>query len=185
MRWVPSKFEQIPKTSFFANLHLFRGSAAWAEYGYMANMAKATDGLAFGITRHCRIEGLPPMPPTPKTRESKVHVEYEEERLRNTRTAAGFVPKPCDTAARKTAETLPTERVKKLQFPASKPLAKRFRNTRTAAGFVPKPCDTAARKTAETLPTERTKKLESPAARFVPKPCETAGRKSAETLHSR
>ena len=25
-RWVPSKFEQIPKTSFFANLHLFRGS---------------------------------------------------------------------------------------------------------------------------------------------------------------
>ena len=28
-------------------------------------MAKATDGLAFGITRHCRIEGLPPMPPTP------------------------------------------------------------------------------------------------------------------------
>ena len=28
-------------------------------------MAKATDGLAFGITRHCRIEGLPPVPPTP------------------------------------------------------------------------------------------------------------------------
>ena len=29
-------------------------------------MAKATDGLAFGVTRHCRIEGLPPMPPTPE-----------------------------------------------------------------------------------------------------------------------
>ena len=28
-------------------------------------MAKATDGLAFGVTRHCRIEGLPPVPPTP------------------------------------------------------------------------------------------------------------------------
>ena len=27
---------------------------------------------------HRRIEGLPPMPPTPKTRESKVHVEYED-----------------------------------------------------------------------------------------------------------
>ena len=35
MRWVPSKFEQIPKTSFFANnLHLFRGSATWAEPPY-------------------------------------------------------------------------------------------------------------------------------------------------------
>ena len=29
-------------------------------------MAKATDGLAFGLTRHCRIEGLPPVPPTPR-----------------------------------------------------------------------------------------------------------------------
>ena len=33
-------------------------------------MAKATDGLAFGITRHCRIEGLPPMPPTPIAEET-------------------------------------------------------------------------------------------------------------------
>ena len=28
---------------------------------------EATDGWAFGVTRHCRIEGLPPMPPTPES----------------------------------------------------------------------------------------------------------------------
>ena len=61
------------------------------------------------------------------------------------------MPKPCDTAAGKTAETLPTERTKKLESPAAR--------------FVPKPCDTAGRKTAETLPTERIKKLEFPASK--------------------
>ena len=50
-------------------------------------MAKATDGLAFGVTRHCRIEGLPPMPPTPAIwrRRSKVKrcmFQYKQSRSR-------------------------------------------------------------------------------------------------------
>ena len=51
MRSVPPKFEQIPKTSLFVNLHLFPGR----RHGRNLPMAKATDGLAFGTTRHCRI----------------------------------------------------------------------------------------------------------------------------------
>ena len=50
-----------------------------------------------------------------------------EKRFRNSGTAAGlmpklYVPRPCDTAARKTAETSPTERTKKLESPASRAL---------------------------------------------------------------
>ena len=51
-----------------------------------------------------------------------------EKRFRNSGTAAGlmpklYVPRPCDTAARKTAETSPTERAKKLESPASRALS--------------------------------------------------------------
>ena len=51
-----------------------------------------------------------------------------EKRFRNSGTAAGlmpklYVPRPCDTAARKTAATSPTERTKKLESPASRALS--------------------------------------------------------------
>ena len=52
---------KFPKPHFFLTCTYFGGR----RHGRNLPMAKATDGLAFGITRHCRIEGLPPMPPTP------------------------------------------------------------------------------------------------------------------------
>ena len=98
-----------------------------------------------------------------------------EERFRNAQTAAGFPPKACETRARKSSETLPTERTKQLVFSSENPspasssptkchegrsaVEERFRNTQTAAGFPPKACETRGRKSSETLPTERTNKL--------------------------
>ena len=57
----PPNSSKFPKPHFLLTCTYFRGR----RHGRNLPMAKATDGLAFGITRHCRIEGLPPMPPTP------------------------------------------------------------------------------------------------------------------------
>ena len=72
----------------------------------------------------------------------------------------------CETAARKIAETLPLEPIKKKQKdgkpagnqakPKKKAFGERMRKSRTPAGFVPKPRKTVARKTLETSPTKRT-----------------------------
>ena len=56
MRSVPSEFEQIPKTHFLLTCTYLRGR----RHGRNLPMAKATDGLAFGITRHCRIVACRP-----------------------------------------------------------------------------------------------------------------------------
>ena len=58
----PPNSSKFPKPHFLLTCTYFRGR----RHGRNLPMAKATDGLAFGITRHCRIEGLPPMPPTPE-----------------------------------------------------------------------------------------------------------------------
>ena len=90
------------------------------------------------------------------------------ERLRKSRTAAGFVPKPCETAIQKLPKgrlRSPLEEREKRLLPARKPLRnerlgslqatrqteqkgarERLRKSRTAAGFVPKPCATAIQK---------------------------------------
>ena len=119
----------------------------------------------------------------PASHQAKPNQKVLGERLRKSRTAAGFVPKPCETATTKTAETLPTEPTKRkekelpsatLTFvqrktwrpashqakPNQKVLGERLRKSRTAAGFVPKPCETATAKSAETSPTEPTKRKE-------------------------
>ena len=57
----PQNSSKFPKPHFLLTCTYFGGR----RHGRNLPMAKATDGLAFGITRHCRIEGLPPMPPTP------------------------------------------------------------------------------------------------------------------------
>ena len=58
----PPNSSKFPKPHFLLTCTYFRGR----RHGRNLPMAKATDGLAFGTTRHCRIEGLPPMPPTPQ-----------------------------------------------------------------------------------------------------------------------
>ena len=58
---------KFPKPHFLLTCTYFGGR----RHGRNPPMAKATDGLAFGITRHCRIEGLPPMPPTPELKARK------------------------------------------------------------------------------------------------------------------
>ena len=60
----PQNSSKFPKPHFLLTCTYFGGR----RHGRNLPMAKATDGLAFGVTRHCRIEGLPPMPPTPKRR---------------------------------------------------------------------------------------------------------------------
>ena len=67
----PPNLSKFPKPHFLLTCTYFRGR----RHGRNLPMAKATDGLAFGTTRHCRIEGLPPMPPTPANwrRRSKSH----------------------------------------------------------------------------------------------------------------
>ena len=95
-------------------------------------------------------------------------------RFRKPQTAAGFVPKACETQARKTLETSPTEPTKRKEkrWPAgrkafagvvprtSRTLALGYRlpKPRTAAGFVPKACKTQARQILETSLTEPTKR---------------------------
>ena len=66
----PQNLSKFPKPHFLLTCTYFGGR----RHGRSLPMAKATDGLAFGVTRHCRIEGLPPMPPTPAIwrRRSKV-----------------------------------------------------------------------------------------------------------------
>ena len=49
----------------------------------------------------------------PASHQAKPNQKVLGERLRKSRTAAGFVPKPCETATTKTAETLPTEPTKR------------------------------------------------------------------------
>ena len=56
----PQNSSKFPKPHFLLTCTYFGGR----RHGRNLPMAKATDGLAFGVTRHCRIEGLPPMPPT-------------------------------------------------------------------------------------------------------------------------
>jgi len=103
-----------------------------------------------------------------------------EERLRTSRAAARFAPMHCETATKKTLETLPTERIRKKEPPGKtqpkkclgsafekaeqqqdslqairqKVLGERLRKSRTAARFAPLPCEAATTKTLETLPTE-------------------------------
>ena len=90
------------------------------------------------------------------------------DRLRNSRTVAGFVSKPCETATTNNAETLSTERVKSwssfqslwrtaTKWPTSKTITSHFRNSRTVAGFVSEPCETATTHNAEMLPPKRIK----------------------------
>ena len=57
----PQNLSKFPKPHFLLTCTYFGGR----RHGRNLPMAKATDGLAFGVTRHCRIEGLPPVPPTP------------------------------------------------------------------------------------------------------------------------
>ena len=57
----PPNSSKFPQPQFLLTCTYFGGR----RHGRSLPLAKATDGLAFGITRHCRIEGLPPMPPTP------------------------------------------------------------------------------------------------------------------------
>ena len=57
----PQNSSKFPKPNFLLTCTYFGGR----RHGRNLAMAKATDGLAFGIigiTRHCRIEGLPPLP---------------------------------------------------------------------------------------------------------------------------
>ena len=60
MRSVPPKFEQIPKTSLFVNLHLFPGR----RHRRNLPMAKATDGLGLRHNTALPDSGVPPLPPT-------------------------------------------------------------------------------------------------------------------------
>ena len=66
----PPNSSKFPQPQFLLTCTYFGGR----RHGRSLPLAKATDGLAFGVTRHCRIEGLPPMPPTPAIwrRRSKV-----------------------------------------------------------------------------------------------------------------
>ena len=57
----PQNSSKFPQLHFLLTCTYFGGR----RHGRSLPLAKATDALAFGITRHCRIEGLPPMPPTP------------------------------------------------------------------------------------------------------------------------
>ena len=70
-----------------------------------------------------------------------------ENRLRKPQTAAGFVPKACETQARKSAP--PLESIKNKSLALRLALENRLRKPETAAGFVPKACETQARKSAE------------------------------------
>ena len=53
----PQNLSKFPKPHFLLTCTYFGGR----RHGRNLPMAKATDGLAFGVTRHCRIEGLPPI----------------------------------------------------------------------------------------------------------------------------
>ena len=103
----------------------------------------------------------------PASNQAKPKKKVFGERMRKSRTPAGFVPKPCKTVARKTLETSPTKRTTEKQQnvenvtdgtakPKKKVFGERMRKSRTPAGFVPKPCKAVARKTLETSPTKRT-----------------------------
>ena len=112
-----------------------------------------------------------------------------ENRLRKPQTAAGFVPKACETQARKTAE-----RHQQVSSPPSglgKPLAKASNSSRIRA----KGLRNTSQKNCRTSPLESIKnnkslalrlalenRLRKPqtAAGFVPKACETQARKTAE-----
>ena len=96
----------------------------------------------------------------PASNQAKPKKKVFGERMRKSRTPAGFVPKPCKTVARKTLETSPTKRTTEKQQnvenvtdgtakPKKKVFGERMRKSRTPAGFVPKPCKTVARKTLE------------------------------------
>ena len=104
------------------------------------------------------------------------------DRLRNSRTAAGFVSKPTKNKRKKVAKGRLKQGTaqRKTWKPAShqakrkkKVFGARMRKGRTPAGLAPKPLPNCSRKNAETsllepIKTER---------KIVPKPCETAARK--------
>ena len=90
-----------------------------------------------------------------------------------------YMPKPCETAARKLPKRCFWNLLKTKKKPASyqaklkkKVFGTRMRKSRTPVGFVPKPLRNRSRKNAETSLLEPIKKKE-----IVPKPCETAARK--------
>ena len=111
----PPNSSKFPKPHFLLTCTYFRGR----RHGRHLPMAKATDGLAFGITRHCRIEGLPPMPPTPSVgggyfswklawrhtgrppseQASKPRKCIQSSRWRNSKPPSEHAPKPDKNAA--------------------------------------------------------------------------------------
>ena len=104
----PPNLSKFPKPHFLLTCTYFRGR----RHGRNLPMAKATDGLAFGITRHCRIEGLPPMPPTPITEETaKFDADDEHEdkqqntsgslRCEKSQTPSGHEPKTAKTRSKR------------------------------------------------------------------------------------
>ena len=79
------------------------------------------------------------------------HLNALEVRLRNTRTAAGFVSRPCKTSAEK---VLPVT----------------LRNTRTAAGLMSRPCKTSAEKMLHVTFGIHYKKTKLPAPKCIGTP---------------
>ena len=175
MRSVPPNSSKFPKPHFLLTCTYFRGR----RHGRNLPMAKATDGLAFGITRHCRIEGLPPMPPTPQ----------------KSRNVAFGIPKTmkscpshCETAA--TGQSLThgsnccEEGRKKIASPSNvlhpnhcdtEPLLKTMQSC-------PSHCETSAtRQSLRKLRPERIRKGRAPAG-FASKPLQEYILKNFETL---
>ena len=114
----PPNSSKFPQPQFLLTCTYFGGR----RHGRSLPLAKATDGLAFGVTRHCRIEGLPPMPPTPESqllrtstvRNAPPHQKpTSRQPMRNSQTPPRNEPKPAKTAAPKNSLTPLSDGLKK------------------------------------------------------------------------
>ena len=119
------------------------------------------------------------------------------DRFRNSRTAAGFVSKPCETATANNAEMLPTKRIKSwMSFQNLWRTAMKRQTSKTSVQSVwPTASETAeeqqdscrnhAKQRPRTMPKRCLRnrfRNSRTAAGFVSKPCETATTNNAEML---